>query len=197
MSGLRKAIAAKKAAAAACSTSGPPTVINAAEGEVEAQLSKPTSHDVHVSDTPVSTSTNSFESNSKPSDGSTDVKKNHTSGIRQGFLNKSAGALYPDGSSEAAPPLWRSNMRANKPVFELITFPERYEVVGRFHEAGGYIGKEDFEVARTGNELRIKGNPQGDPNSCELPIETSCLRSNLLRCSPTAKLRLQTCRRIG
>ena len=86
-------------------------------------------------------------------------------GFGQGFLNRSAGALYPEGSTEAAPPLWASTLRPAKPVLELVTLPDKYEVVGRFQEAGNYLGKEDFEVTRNGNELRVKGNPQNDPQS--------------------------------
>lgn len=40
-----------------------------------------------------------------------------------------------------------------------------HRVVGRFTEAGHYLGKEDFELVRTGLKLRIKGNPNADPNS--------------------------------
>ena len=41
----------------------------------------------------------------------------------------------------------------------------RAQIVGEFKEAGRYIGKEDFAVSRSGLNLRVRGNPQEDPQS--------------------------------
>lgn len=85
-------------------------------------------------------------------------------GIRQGWLSK--GSLYPEGSSEAAPKMWRDgNAEGRAKVFQLITTDDEYEVRGDFSAAGRYLGKEDFDVTRNGMELRIKGNPNEDPQS--------------------------------
>ncbi len=56
----------------------------------------------------------------------------------------------------------------------------RAQIVGDFKEAGRFIGKEDFAVSRSGLSLRIRGNPQEDPQSLvagfdqtvELPIDS-------------------------
>jgi hypothetical protein len=79
-----------------------------------------------------------------------------------GFLSR--GALYPEGSNEGAPELWRSKQDFSG-LFQLITTPTEYEVRGAFREAGRYLGKEDFAVERADLSLRIKGNPQGDAQS--------------------------------
>lgn len=83
-------------------------------------------------------------------------------GIRQGWLSK--GSLYPEGSNEAAPKLWRAPEAAGK-VFQLFTTEDEYEVRGEFQAAQRCLGKEDFAVTRDGLQLRIKGNPNDDPQS--------------------------------
>ena len=97
--------------------------------------------------------------------------------MQRGFLAKAGGALYPEGSSEARPGCWRSE--GAKPKLQLHTSDREYEVVGSFKEAGAYLGKEDFEVVRNGLVLRVRGNPQNDPQSLvagfdqsfELPLD--------------------------
>lgn len=84
------------------------------------------------------------------------------SGIRQGFL--SSATLYPEGSSESAPALWRSAGAAAN-VFELVPGETEHLIRGSFRQAGHYLGKEDFAVTRNGLSLRIKGNPNDDPQS--------------------------------
>ena len=104
--------------------------------------------------------------------------------MAKGFLTKKgAGALYPDGSSEGAAPLWGSTTRQTKPVLELETLPETYKVVGRFKEAGACLGKEDFEITRTGTALRVKGNPQNDPQSCASTAGLRSPRPNMPVCA--------------
>ena len=44
-------------------------------------------------------------------------------------------------------------------------FSHSSQVVGRFNQAGNYLGKEDFEVNRNGFELHVRGKKE-DPNSC-------------------------------
>ena len=39
-----------------------------------------------------------------------------------------------------------------------------FQVVGRFHTAGNYVGKEDFEVNRKGFDLHVTGR-KDDPQS--------------------------------
>lgn len=79
--------------------------------------------------------------------------------MRAGFLSR--GSLYPDGSGEAAPALWRGG--ATERVFNLKESEGGYEVVGEFHAAGRFLGKEDFEISRTGLSLHIKGVRHTDP----------------------------------
>ena len=100
------------------------------------------------------------EKKSKPA-----ATKDSESGVRKGFL--SGVTLYPEGSNEANPALWRSTANASgrSKVFELITTSAGYEVRGKFHEAGRYLGKEDFEVSRNGFSLRIRGKPDADKQS--------------------------------
>ncbi|KAL1495716.1 hypothetical protein AB1Y20_016579 [Prymnesium parvum] len=125
MSGLRKAIASRKAAAATSSSPPPPPTAPAPAPAAPPSAPAPAP---------------------APS-----------SSIRRGFL-ASAPPLYPDGSAEASAP-------ARAPRFELRALDEGYEVLGRFEEAGRFLGKEDFDVTRAGRRLRIKGNPQNDPQS--------------------------------
>ena len=85
-------------------------------------------------------------------------------GMRRGFM--SAADLYPHGSSEAGRAVtnlsWREKMASGKPVFELRSVPDGYEVYGAFREAGRFLGKEDFVITRTGFHLRIAGNVARD-----------------------------------
>lgn len=84
--------------------------------------------------------------------------------MKQGWLSK--GLLYPEGSSEAAPKMWRATDAAERPkVFQVLSTPDEYEVCGDFSAAGRFIGKEDFRVTRDGLRLRIQGNPNEDPQS--------------------------------
>lgn len=86
------------------------------------------------------------------------------SAIKRGWLTH--GSLYPEGSAEAAPKLWRgSESAANAKIFEFLTHDFEYEIRGNFTEAKHYLGKEDFSVTRNGLQLRIKGNPNDDPQS--------------------------------
>ena len=77
--------------------------------------------------------------------------------MKKGFLTQNSGALYPEGSNECAPELWRA--KAEKPVLEIQTSANQYEIVGNFNAAGSYIGKEDFDISRSGYTLRVKGRP--------------------------------------
>ena len=84
--------------------------------------------------------------------------------MKQGWLSK--GLLYPEGSSEAAPKMWRATDAAERPkVFQVLSTADEYEVCGDFSAAGRFIGKEDFRVTRDGLRLRIQGNPNEDPQS--------------------------------
>ena len=89
-------------------------------------------------------------------------------GMKQGFL--SGGSLYPEGSREAAPALWRRGGSGTAdgaaPLFTLVSDDAAaYTVVGEFKQAGRYVGKEDFAVTREGQRLHIVGNPSADPMS--------------------------------
>ena len=88
--------------------------------------------------------------------GSDDAAQKPSKPFSKGFL--AGGSLYPDGSREAAPALWRSSASASgrSKVFSLHTLAEGYEIRGSFHEAGRFLGKEDFEVTRNGFSLRIR-----------------------------------------
>lgn len=138
---LRAAIARKKAEAEAKKAVNPPPIPAAAPQPASAPVAAPPS----ASAAPAQAA------------GAFEVKK--------GFLAQSAGALYPDGSSEAAPGCWRSSASSARPVFRITTLEDRHEVVGAFSAAGDYLGKEDFAVTRNGLALEIRGNPQGDPRS--------------------------------
>ena len=88
--------------------------------------------------------------------------------MKKGFL--SGASLYADGSSEADPSLWRSKGRA--PVLSLRTTAAAYEVHGAFNEARQYLGKEDFEVTRSGATVRVRGKPD-DPMSLIAGLDES------------------------
>ena len=91
-------------------------------------------------------------------------RPSNSSGMKQGWLSK--GLLYPEGSSEAAPKMWRATDAAERPkVFQVLSTADEYEVCGDFSAAGRFIGKEDFRVTRDGLRLRIQGNPNEDPQS--------------------------------
>eukprot|EP00966_Prymnesium_polylepis_P190471 4414221-Prymnesium_polylepis.1 len=168
---LRRAIAQKKAAQSSTPAPAPAAGEPPCEPPPAPSLSTQDGTASSATAAPVAPAGGS-ESNDRASGG----------GFQQGFLNKGAGALYPEGSTEAAPPLWGSTLRPAQPVLELTTLPERYEVVGRFHEAGRFLGKEDFAVTRNGRELHVKGNPQNDPQSCaRAPLD----RHALARTTPT------------
>lgn len=99
-------------------------------------------------------------------------------GLKQGFLS-GQNELYPAGSAEAAPALWRSG--ASKASFELRSTPTAYEVCAHFKEAGRFLGKEDFKVSRQGLVLRVRGggdDPQslvaGLDESLHLPPDVRC-----------------------
>jgi hypothetical protein len=141
---LRAAIARKKAEAEAKKAAAPPPVTAVAPQPGSAPAAAPP------------TASAAVPAAAAPA-GAFEVKK--------GFLTQSAGALYPDGSSEAAPGCWRGSASSARPVFQITTHDDRYEVVGAFAAAGDYLGKEDFEVTRNGLALEIRGNPQGDPQS--------------------------------
>ena len=101
------------------------------------------------------------------------------SDVKKGFLNSNSGALYPEGSNEAAPALWRG--KGSEPVLKTLTSPEQYEVVGNFKAAGDYVGKEDFDISHTGPTLRVRGKTAeedmtqslvaGIDETVELPID--------------------------
>jgi len=90
-------------------------------------------------------------------------------GISLGWLSK--GSLYPEGSDEAAPKMWRGINTARPNVFQLLTHDDYYEVQGDFGAASNYIGREDFAVTRNGLQLHIKGNPNDDPQSLVAGLE--------------------------
>ena len=92
-------------------------------------------------------------------------KPKDKSGIKKGWL--SSGTLYPEGSTEAAPHLWRSKDIVGRKgkIFSLEASDAGYEIRGTFKEAGRFWGKEDFEVTRTGLTLRIRGHPDADAQS--------------------------------
>ena len=95
-------------------------------------------------------------------------------GMKKGFLTQNSGALYPEGSNECAPELWRA--KAEKPVLEIHTSATQYEIVGNFNAAGSYIGKEDFDISRSGYTLRVKGRPPeeaGAPQSLIAGVDES------------------------
>ena len=73
-------------------------------------------------------------------------KPKDKSGIKKGWL--SSGTLYPEGSTEAAPHLWRSKDIVGRKgkIFSLEASDAGYEIRGTFKEAGRFLGKEDFEV---------------------------------------------------
>ena len=61
--------------------------------------------------------------------------------------------------------------RAGDPVLR-----DQYEVVGNFNAAGSYIGKEDFDISRSGYTLRVKGRPPeeaGAPESLVSGVDES------------------------
>ena len=88
-----------------------------------------------------------------------------TPSIKTGFLG-AGGDLYPDGSSEAAPTCWRKGSTSTRAkVFELLETAQGYEVRGAFNQAGRFLGKEDFEVTRSGFSLCIRGHPDADAQS--------------------------------
>ena len=100
-------------------------------------------------------------------------KPKDESGLKKGWL--SSGTLYPEGSTEAAPQLWRSKdivERAGK-IFTLDSSEAGYEIRGTFKEAGRFLGKEDFEVTRTGLTLRIRGHPDADAQSLVKGLDES------------------------
>jgi len=90
-------------------------------------------------------------------------------GFKQGFLS-GHDELYPVGSAEAAPALWRSG--TSKAAFELSSTPTAYEICARFKEAGRFLGKEDFEVSRQGLVLRVRGSG-ADPQSLVAGLDES------------------------
>ena len=135
MSGLRAQIAAKKKAAEAAKA--PPPAITAAapaaaSAGVAAAAPKPA-----------------------PQPAAPEPGGGLKSDVKKGFLNANSGALYPEGSKEGAPELWRG--KAAAPVLEVRSSPQQYEVVGNFAAAGHYVGKEDFEISRSGVTLRVRG----------------------------------------
>ena len=52
---------------------------------------------------------------------------------------------------------------SNVPINQMACM--HLQVVGRFELAGAYLGKEDFSLTRVGHRLRVKGNPNNDPQS--------------------------------
>jgi hypothetical protein len=87
--------------------------------------------------------------------------------LKKGFLGGGSSPLYPDGSREALPTGWRSKqaLSERQKVFELASTADGYEVRGAFREAGRFLGKEDFDVAREGFKMRIRGHPNADKQS--------------------------------
>jgi hypothetical protein len=79
------------------------------------------------------------------------------SAIKSGFLSN--GTLYPEGSTEAQPKLWRKGgSEATK--LTLSASAAAYVIEGDFRVGGthtDYIGKEDFKVERQGLTLRVQG----------------------------------------
>ena len=140
MSGLRAQIAAKKKAAEAAKA--PPPAITAAAPAAPAAPAAASAGVAAAAPKPAP------QPAPEPGGGlKSDVKK--------GFLNANSGALYPEGSKEGAPELWRG--KAAAPVLEVRSSPQQYEVVGNFAAAGHYVGKEDFEISRSGVTLRVRG----------------------------------------
>ena len=132
---LRKAIAARKAAAAPEAVSVPRVV-----AEPAVSIVPPTTDAVPLtaaapvpaaavaataqpadSEAPVATVAHAVDRPSR--------KKKEGMDLQQGFLNRGAGSLYPEGSNEATPACWRSvSSKPAEPVLKLLTLPEMYEV---------------------------------------------------------------------
>ena len=91
--------------------------------------------------------------------------------IKSGFLAKDGALLYPDGSNEAAPSLWRKG-GTEETKLELKAFDDKYVVSGDFKAAGRFLGKEDFKVERLGLVLRIRGTAE-DPESLVAGLDTT------------------------
>ena len=102
--------------------------------------------------------------------------------LKTGFLD--GAALYPDGSTEAAAPLWRKGGSARAEL-KVEATAEAYVVAGDFRAAGRYLGKEDFLVERQGLTLRVRGN-HAEPDSCAIARSRCVLRDARLSLSPHA-----------
>ena len=161
MSGLRAQIMAKKAAAEAAKAPQPaPTVAPAAPAP---EREAPAAGKASGAAASLQTGTKKGEAAAGPQ-----------AGMKKGFLTQNSGALYPEGSNECAPELWRA--KAEKPVLETQTSATQYEIVGNFNAAGSYIGKEDFDISRSGYTLRVKGRPPeeaGAPQSLIAGVDES------------------------
>ena len=160
MSGLRAQIMAKKAAAEAAKA---PQLAPAPTAAPAAPAPAPTP--APAAPAPERDAAPAAGKVSGPSEAAvsppTNTKKSEAAGpqagMKKGFLTQNSGALYPEGSNECAPELWRA--KAEKPVLEIQTSASQYEIVGNFNAAGSYIGKEDFDISRSGYTLRVKGRP--------------------------------------
>ena len=178
MSGLRAQIMAKKDAAEAAKAQHPAPAPTASPAAPASALKG-----APAAPTPEGEAAPAAGKGPGPTEAATslmaDTKKSEAAagpqaGMKKGFLSQNGGALYPEGSNECAPELWRA--KAEKPVLEIQSSATQYEVVGNFNAAGSYIGKEDFDISRSGYTLRVKGRPPeeaGAPESLVSGVDES------------------------
>ena len=100
--------------------------------------------------------------------------------LKTGFLD--GKPLYPDGSTEAAAPLWRKGGSARAEL-KVESTADAYVVTGDFRAAGRYLGKEDFLVDRQGLTLRIRGN-DAEKDSYAIARSRCVLFDARLSCTP-------------
>ena len=167
MSGLRAQIMAKKAAAEAAKAPQPAPALSARPAAPapapSAVPAVPTPAPKAAPAAPAPTAEREATPAVGKVSGPSEAPAGPQKGIKKGFLTQNSGALYPEGSNECAPELWRA--KAEKPVLEIQTSATQYEIVGNFNAAGSYIGKEDFDISRSGYTLRVKGRPPEEPGA--------------------------------
>ena len=100
--------------------------------------------------------------------------------LKTGFLD--GKPLYPDGSTEAAAPLWRKG-GSTRAELKVESTADAYVVTGDFRAAGRYLGKEDFLVDRQGLTLRIRGN-DAEKDSYAIARSRCVLFDARLSCTP-------------
>ena len=158
MSGLRAQIMAKKAAAEAAKAPQPTPAPKAASTAAPAAPA-PAPKAAPAAPAPERAAAPAVGKVPSPSAAAAGPQ----TGFKKGFLTQNSGALYPEGSNECAPELWRA--KAEKAVLEIQTSATQYEIVGNFNAAGSYIGKEDFDISRSGYTLRVRGRPAEEPGA--------------------------------